>query len=113
MDESTLAERLRRLPRDSVCGVEVPVAVGFGARLLGLAFLGRASAGPGLLIPGCSSVHTFGMRFPLTIVFLDERNTALAIHRRISRRQLVSHRGARAVLELTGEEGGEAFGSAP
>ena len=36
-------------------GVEVPVAAGLGARLLGLAGLGRERAGPGLLIPGCSS----------------------------------------------------------
>ena len=29
--------------------------------------------GAGLLIPRCSSVHTFGMRFALDLVFLDRR----------------------------------------
>ena len=64
-------------PRE-VGGLEVPVAVGLRARLLGLAGLEREQAGPGLLIPRCSSVHTFGMRFALDLVFLDRRRRALA-----------------------------------
>ncbi|MCB0876269.1 MAG: DUF192 domain-containing protein, partial [Solirubrobacterales bacterium] len=64
--------RFRGLERRSVGGVVVPVARGFAPRLLGLAGLDRAQAGPGLLIPRCASVHTFGMRFPLDIVFLDD-----------------------------------------
>ncbi len=58
-------------------GIEVPVAEGPVARLLGLAFLHRARAGPGLLIPRCRCVHTFGMRFALDLVFLDAAGGAL------------------------------------
>jgi len=63
--------RFRRLGRLRAGGIDVPVATGFRSRLLGLALLGRERAGPGLLIPRCRSVHTFGMRFPIDIVFLD------------------------------------------
>ena len=47
------------------------MATGFRSRLLGLALLGRERAGPGLLIPRCRSVHTFGMRFPIDVAFCD------------------------------------------
>ena len=49
----------------------VPVAVTLPSRLLGLALLRPGRAGAGLLIPRCRSVHTFGMRFALRVVFLD------------------------------------------
>src|SRR5829696_8257603 len=64
--------RFEGAPAARVCGVEVPVAVG-RTRLLGLARLDRAEAGAGLLIPRCAAVHTFGMRFELDVVFLDDR----------------------------------------
>ena len=62
--------RLRALPRREVLGAVYPVAATRRARLLGLALLDRDDAGPGLLIPGCRSVHSFGMRFALDIWFL-------------------------------------------
>lgn len=101
------ALRLRRLVVATALGREVPIAAGFQARLLGLAFLDRDEAGPGLLIPRCSSVHTFGMRFALDLYFLDEELALLALHREIPARRVVSHRGAGAVLEIPSEEGGE------
>jgi uncharacterized protein len=97
----------RRLAVGTALGREVPVAAGFRARLLGLSFLDRAEAGPGLLIPRCSSVHTFGMRFALDLYFLDQRLSLLAVHREIPARRVVSHRGASAVLEIPAREGGE------
>jgi uncharacterized membrane protein (UPF0127 family) len=101
------ALRLRRLGVATALGREVPVAVGLQARLLGLAFLDRVEAGPGLLIPRCSSVHTFGMRFSLDLYFLDESLSPLAVHREIPARRVISHRGASAVLEIPAAEGGE------
>ncbi len=94
-----LASRLESLPRRSVGGIEVPIAVGFRARLLGLALLDRDEAGPGLLIPDCASVHTFGMRFALEIRFLDGTGWELS-RRLVAPRRFASHRGAAAVLEL-------------
>ena len=94
-----LAPRLRRLPRAVVCGLEVPIAVGVTARTLGLAGLDRDAAGPGLLLPRCSSVHAFWMRFPLDLVFLDERGEVLDEQLSVPPRRLRSQRAAKAVLE--------------
>jgi uncharacterized membrane protein (UPF0127 family) len=91
--------RLRRLPRARVHGIEVPVARGLRARLLGLALLRRERAGPGLLIPCCSSVHTFGMRFALDLVFLDDQDRMLREVAGVARSRVVSCHGAAAVLE--------------
>jgi uncharacterized membrane protein (UPF0127 family) len=106
------AARLRRLPRRRLLGREVAVAAGFRARLLGLAGLPREAAGAGLLIPRCAAVHSFGMRFELELVFLDEGGAVLA-HRRLRPRRFARCRGAAAVLELPVAEipGGE-FGPA-
>jgi hypothetical protein len=93
------ASRLESLPRRVVGGLEVPVADGFRARLLGLARLDPAVAGPGLLIPRCAAVHTFGMRFALDVYFLDAEDESLA-HRLVPPRHFVAHRGAAAVLEV-------------
>jgi uncharacterized membrane protein (UPF0127 family) len=107
MTERSLARRLRRLPIAIVLDRDVRVAEGFWARLLGLARLDRDRAGPGLLIPRCSSVHTFGMRFPLDLHFLDERGERLEVRRAVPPRRVVFRRGASAVLEIPAEEGGE------
>jgi len=84
-----------------------PVADGFCSRLLGLAWRPRSQAGPGLLIPRCASVHTFGMRFALDVYFLDEAGRVLSVHRQVPPRRVLWHRGAAAVLEIPAREGGE------
>jgi uncharacterized membrane protein (UPF0127 family) len=98
--EPAIAPRLRALPRRRVLGIEVAVALGPRARLLGLAHLSRERAGAGLLIPGCACVHTFGMRFALDLVFLDAAGEVLAVHRAVGPRRLRWRRGADAVLEV-------------
>lgn len=104
MDESA-AMRLRSLPVAVVLGREVPIATGFWARFLGLSHLDLKEAGPGLLIPRCSSVHTFGMRFPLDLYFLDEGGTVVEARRGVPRRHLALCRPAIAVLELPSTPG--------
>jgi uncharacterized membrane protein (UPF0127 family) len=95
-----LATRLHRLPRERVCGFDVAVAVDPRARLLGLAGLSRERVGEGLLILGCASVHTFGMRFDLDLAFLDRAGRPIEVHRRLPACRLLWCRGARAVLEV-------------
>jgi len=93
------ARRLRALPLACAVGDAYPAAVTRRARLLGLAFLDRDEAGPGLLIPRCRSVHTFGMRFDLDLAFLGEDGSPVATRRAVPPRRLAFERGARAVLE--------------
>jgi len=97
------ARRLRDLPSTTVLGHEVRVATGFRARLLGLSHLDRERAGPGLLIPHCSGVHTFGMRFALDLVFLDADGDPCSVRRAVPPRRFAWVRRASAVLELPAE----------
>jgi uncharacterized membrane protein (UPF0127 family) len=52
-------------------------AVGRGAKLRGL--LGRDSIEGAFVIPSCRSVHTFGMRFPIDVAYLDAAGTVIRI----------------------------------
>lgn len=92
---------------------DFPVATGFRSRLRGLAWRDRADAGPGLLIPRCSSVHTFGMRFELDVYFLDREGRVLSARRRVPPRRLVWQRGSAAVLEIPSAQGGEISAPSP
>ncbi len=100
LGEIAATRRFRVLPTTRVCGRRLPVAANRASRLLGLALLDRAAAGPGLLIPRCRCVHTFGMRFALDLVFLDEAARAVSVRRRVPPRRIAADRRARSVLEL-------------
>jgi uncharacterized protein len=101
-----LAQRLRRLPERRVLERTVRVATGRRSRLLGLAWLPRERTGEGLLIPRCSSVQTFGMRFALDIHFLAADGSVIETRRAVPRRRVVRCPGAGSVLEVP-TEGGE------
>ena len=95
-----VSSRLQRLRSEFVLGHVVPVATSLWARLFGLAHLDRDEVGPGLLIPRCHSVHTFGMRFALDLVFLDREGRPVSFRREVPPRRLAWDRRASAVLEL-------------
>ena len=95
-----ISKRFDRLPYRFVYDREVPVATGIRARTLGLSHLDREDAGPGLLIPRCAAVHTFGMRFALDIHFLDAEGVVLASRLAVPPRRFVAQRAAAAVLEI-------------
>ena len=76
------------------------MAVTLLSRLLGLALLDPGRAGQGLLIPRCRSVHTFGMRFAIDVVFLDRARRPIASRRGVRANRIVRDPRAVAVLEL-------------
>jgi uncharacterized membrane protein (UPF0127 family) len=86
---------------------DLPVAKDFRTRLRGLAFRNREDAGPGLLIPRCASVHTFGMRFALDVFFLDSEGVAISVRRAVPPRRILWQRGSSAVLEVPARREGE------
>ena len=100
MSSSSPPRRFAGLPRTTVGGLEVPLATGFRTRLLGLAHLDREEAGAGLVIPRCRSVHTFGMRFALDLIFLDEDLSPVEIREGVPPRRVARARQAAMVLEL-------------
>jgi len=101
-----LARRLERLPRRRLGPDRVVFAAdGPRARTLGLAWLRRIDPACALLIPGCRSVHTFGMRFPLDLLWLDATGAVMRIDHGVRPRRLASCRRAHAVLETWAGEG--------
>ena len=78
----------------------VYVADSFWARLRGLAGLGEMPPRSALLLPRCSSVHTFGMRFAIGVLFLDEEMRVIGERREVRPGRIVWQRGARAVVEF-------------
>ncbi|PWF63462.1 hypothetical protein CBX96_10015 [Shewanella sp. BC20] len=69
-------------------------------RLRGL--LGRQQLTPaqGLLISPCNSVHTFGMSYPLDIVYLDKHDIVIKIESHLKPYRASACLGATKVLEL-------------
>ena len=73
-------------------------------RMRGL--LGRSSlpSGQGILLRPAASVHTFFMRFPIDVVFLDGELRVVEIAADLRPWRAAGKRGARAVLELPAGE---------
>lgn len=100
MTASDSPRRFRRLPTAEVASRRLPVAVTLLSRLLGLALLRPERAGEGLVIPRCRSVHTFGMRFPIHVVFCGDGLVPLSVRGSVPPNRVLRERGARAVVEL-------------
>jgi uncharacterized protein len=68
--------------------------------------LGRdgLAQGEGLLIKPCGSVHTFFMRFPLDVVFLDRELSVVAVRPEVRPWRTAGARGAKIALELAAGE---------
>ncbi len=73
-------------------------------RMRGL--LGRATlpAGEGILLKPARSVHTFFMRFPIDVVFVDRQLAVLRIAAALPPWRTVAERSASSVLELAAGE---------
>lgn len=54
-------------------------ALSLFSRMKGLLGTTELKDGQGLLIPGCKQVHTYFMKYPIDVIFLDKRNTVLKI----------------------------------
>jgi uncharacterized protein len=95
-----LPRRLERLQLLRLSdGFPIAVATTTRARFLGLAGLGEPPLA-GLLLPGCRTVHTFGMRFPLNLVWLAGDDEIIRVDREVPPGRVRVCRRARKVLEL-------------
>lgn len=81
--------------------LNVPLAQSFLQRTVGL--IGRTELGPadGLWFDRCSSIHTFFMRTPIDVVFLDrDKRVIQALPNVQPWRPYVGCRGAYSLVEL-------------
>lgn len=83
-----------------VTGVRVYRASTFISRAVGLLFARPLRRGEGLWISPCGSLHTFGMRYGIDIVFLDGKGRVIARRAHLKPRRVALCRGAKCVLEL-------------
>ncbi|WP_161164592.1 DUF192 domain-containing protein, partial [Streptomyces sp. SID5910] len=77
--------------------VPLEVAASYRARTRGL--LGRDGIDGALLLTPAGSVHTFGMRFPIDVAYLDRRLTVIAVRTMPPGRLGLPRLRARHVLE--------------
>jgi len=95
-----MVTKLLKDSRGNTLADSIAVASSFWSRTKGLLGKKSLSFDEGLLITNCSSIHMFGMRMPLDIVFLSEDFTVLALRKKLSPFWLASHSKARHTLEL-------------
>lgn len=90
--------------QEGLCRIErLKVATGVFERGIGLMFRTAipASLGEGFLFPRCRDLHSFGMRFPLDIVWINDRGTIQDIRRNIHPQHIIrGPKSARHVFEV-------------
>jgi uncharacterized membrane protein (UPF0127 family) len=97
---------LLKLPRRELPGgLAVLVASTRRARRRGLSRVGELPRGHALLLPGCRSVHTLGMRFALDLLWLDAGGALLRLDRAVPARRVRTCARASAVIECRAGEG--------
>ncbi len=92
--------RLDALPtRDLSDGLRVVEADSRAARMRGLAKLDAMAESVALHIPKCWSVHTFTMRFPLDLIWLNKAGEVVRVDRAVPPRRVKTCVKARSVVE--------------
>jgi uncharacterized membrane protein (UPF0127 family) len=91
---------VRNARTGAVLAARAERAATFRARLFGL--MGRRSLpdGGALLIENCAAIHTWFMRFPIDVAFLDREHRVLRMVAGLAPWRVRSGPGAAATLEL-------------
>jgi uncharacterized membrane protein (UPF0127 family) len=90
--------------RNATRGVELAASAGAAEtskeRRTGLLRHERLAPGEGLWIAPCEAVHTFGMKFPIDVVFLNRQRKVLKVRENVGPRKIAVCLRAHSVLEL-------------
>lgn len=78
------------------------VASGFLARLLGLHVVPFDGDRHGLMISPCRAIHTFGLKAPIDVVFLDRRGAVIRRLHSLSPNRIAAAWRGHDVIELPG-----------
>lgn len=80
---------------------DLVLAASLLSRMRGLIGRKELADGKGLWIKPCKGVHTFGMRFPIDVVFLDQEQRVISVARSLPPNRLTRiYIDAASVLEL-------------
>ena len=92
--------RVSNLTRNTVLAACMEVADSAALRNKGLLGRDRLSLGEGLWIVPCESVHTFWMRFPIDLVYLDRKKRIRKLVSEVRPWRMSACLWAHSVLEL-------------
>lgn len=93
--------RITNTTRNTIVAQRAERARSFLARLRGLMFRAALPPDGGLVIEPNNSVHTFWMRFPIDVVFVDRQDRVVGMTAAMPpNRPYAGTRGARRTIEL-------------
>ena len=72
--------KIINLSKNTVLAENAEPADNFFRRLIGLMGSPCLKAGEGLILKPCNSIHTFFMRFPIDVAFIDRENKIVKIY---------------------------------
>jgi uncharacterized protein len=91
---------VRNHTRNTVLGDAVELADTSETRRVGLLKHTRLEPGSGLWIVPCESVHTFFMKFPIDLVYLDKQRKVRKVRHAVPAWRLSACLTAHSILEL-------------
>jgi len=94
--------KLSNITRGTIVGNNVEVACDSANRRKGLLGRDHLSLGEGLWIIPCESIHTFGMQFPIDLIYLDREQRVKKIRSNVLPWRLSVCLSAHSVIELPG-----------
>lgn len=89
------------MTRETILAEDLNIADTFLTSLVGLMGKRQLVSGSGLWIVPCQSVHTFWMRFPIDVIFMDKANRVVHFVENLKPFRVSKHvPKARSVIEL-------------
>ena len=92
--------RIVNLDRGCELAAHVEVAGESSSRRRGLLAKSHLDEAAGIWIAPCEAIHTFGMKLPIDVVFLDRKHRARKLVRKLSPARIALCLAGSAVLEL-------------
>lgn len=91
---------MKNISKNTVLASDLRIANTFWSRLKGLLGTNYLPEGKGLLITPCNSIHMFGMRYAIDVVFLDSAWRVLKVLHQFPPGKTAACPGSAQVLEL-------------
>ncbi|MBM3735260.1 MAG: DUF192 domain-containing protein [Acidobacteria bacterium] len=92
--------RIRNVTRGTLLGDKIDVADTSQKRRTGLLRHTGLGEGEGLLIVPCEAVHTFGMQFPIDVVYVNRKKRVVKTRPNMVRSRISLCLSAHSVVEL-------------
>jgi len=104
--------RVRNQSRNTVVADRADIADTSKTRKIGLLKRTGLERGEGLWITPCEAIHTFGMKFPIDVVFLDKKRRVVKVRSAVGKWRMAICLRAHSVLELPSGMAGETLTAA-